>query len=404
MNNHSYSEKDLDFLLSPSAIRKSAEEILQLTIAGKTNFVYHPEEMDTVVNYVLEVIRDKYPTLDIPFHSRWGHFRVGNVDRIKILDAKLSEKDALAIARTKFDLVITSVLLDAGAGDLWSYEERNTGQKLSRSEGLAVASFYLFMQGHLSSHRTNPLQVDSLGLRSLSEKTLRSAFQVTAENPLIGVEGRLSLLKNLGEVLLSKKDLFPGERPGGLVDYLLNRYGYTVTGPQVLRAVLDGLGEIWPGRVRIGTTNLGDIWSYSKISGGLAAFHKLSQWMSYSLMEPLLEAGFEVQEVEQLTGLAEYRNGGLLLDLGLITLKDTELQNRPLRPDSEVVIEWRGLTISLLDRIGAEVRKKLKKSSQDFPLAKVLEGGTWWAGRKAAGSLRKDQSPPLQIESDGTVF
>ncbi|WP_374077500.1 DUF1688 family protein [Bdellovibrio bacteriovorus] len=189
-----------------------------------------------------------------------------------------------------------------------------------------------------------------------------------------------------------------------MVDYLHNRYGKKITGPQVLRAVLDGLGEIWPGRVKVGGVNLGDIWSYSKVPGGLAAFHKLSQWMSYSLMEPLMEAGFELVEVEKLTGLAEYRNGGLLLDLGLITLKDAKLIEQSHRPDSELIIEWRGLTVSLLDRIGDKVRMKLNKSDSEFPLAKVLEGGTWWAGRKAAKALRADSSPPLKIESDGTVF
>jgi hypothetical protein len=43
-------------------------------------------------------------------------------------------------------------------------------------------------------------------------------------------------------------------------------------------------------------------------------------------------------------------------------------------------------------------------TSEQFPLAKVLEGGTWWAGRFLAKEKRSDGSPPLQIESDGTVF
>jgi hypothetical protein len=188
------------------------------------------------------------------------------------------------------------------------------------------------------------------------------------------------------------------------VDYLHNRYGKKITGPQLLRAVLDGLGEIWPGRVRVAGVNLGDIWPYSKVPGGLAAFHKLSQWMTYSLMEPLMDAGFELVDVEKLTGLAEYRNGGLLLDRGLISLKDKNLLSQSHKPESELIIEWRGLTVSLLDRIGDQVRSKLNKSAADFPLAKVLEGGTWWAGRKAAKALRADSSPPLKIESDGTVF
>jgi hypothetical protein len=126
--------------------------------------------------------------------------------------------------------------------------------------------------------------------------------------------------------------------------------------------------------------------------------------MTYSLIEPLEEAGFTITGVDLLTGLAEYRNGGLILDRNLISLKSPQLIDVSHRPESELIIEWRGLTVACLDRIGAEVQKKLNKSKTDFPLAKVLEGGTWWAGRKAAKLKRNDGSPPLKIDSDGTVF
>ncbi len=402
MNKNNYTEKDLDFLLSPHAIRQSAEAIFDLTKNGKTHFTYHQDKFNSVVEYVIDVIKENYPSLEIPFHSRWGHFRVGGINRVADLDEKLKSEDALEKARTKLDLVITSVLLDAGAGAEWKYNEKSSGKSFNRSEGLGVASFYLFMSGALS--HDGSLKATAEGLQHLSKEKLSEAFQVSPANPLIGVEGRLSLLKNLGATVAEKKDLFPGGRPGSLVDYLNNRYGKSFSGPQLLRAVLDGLGEIWPGRVRVAGVNLGDIWPYEKVPGGLAAFHKLSQWMTYSLCEPLMEAGFTITDVDQLTGLAEYRNGGLLLDLGLITMTDTKLLDVSHRPDSEVLIEWRGLTIALLDRIGAEVQKKLNKSATEFPLAKVLEGGTWWAGRKAAKALRADSSPPLKIDSDGTVF
>ena len=402
MSNEMYSEKDLDFLLSPLAIRKSAEALFELSLNGGTHFAYHPEKFDHTVDYVIDVIKENYPTLEIPFHSRWGHFRAGGIDRSKFLDEKLKGQDKLEIARTKLDLVITSVLLDAGAGAEWKYSEASSGKNFNRSEGLGVASFYLFMEGSLSHE--GKLQASAKGLQNLSKAALEKAFQVSPANPLVGVEGRLTLLKNLGETVEAKKDLFPGARPGGLVDYLKSRYGMTLEGPQLLRAVLDGLGEIWPGRIKIAGVNLGDIWSHSKAPGGLAAFHKLSQWMTYSLIEPLEEAGFIVSGVDQLTGLAEYRNGGLLLDIGLITLRDQKLIEQAHRPESELIIEWRALTIALLDRIGSEVQKKLGKTSSEFPLAKVLEGGTWWAGRKIAKSQRVDSSPPLKIESDGTVF
>lgn len=401
---NTYTAADLNFLLSPLAIRQSAEKILELTQSGQTHFQYHPEKFNPLVDYVIDVIRANYPALEIPFHSRWGHFRVGGIDRVQTLEEKIRHLDPMEKARTKLDLVITSVLLDAGAGNAWGYKEENSGKVFSRSEGLGVASFYLFMEGHLSDDKAKPLQATALGLKNLSVEQLRQAFQVSESNPLIGVEGRLSLLQNLGATISQKKDLFPGGRPGSLVDYLYSCYGKKITGPQLLRAVLDGLGEIWPGRVKVAGVNLGDIWSYAKVPGGLAAFHKLSQWMTYSLIEPLQEAGFELVEIEKLTGLAEYRNGGLLLDRGLISLKDGSLALQSHKPESELIIEWRGLTVSLLDRIGEEVRKKLNKSASDFPLAKVLEGGTWWAGRKAAKELRADSSPPLKIESDGTVF
>ena len=399
----SYTEKDLDFLLSPAAIRQSAEAVFELTKNGKTHFNYHPEKFDEVVDYVIEVIKDNYPTLEIPFHSRWGHFKASGIDRVKeSFDPKIKILDPIEQARIKLDLVITSVLLDAGAGAEWKYFEASTGKTITRSEGLGVASFYLFMEGALSDN--GKLEATARGLQNLSKEKLMEVFQVSPSNPLVGVEGRLALLKNLGKTIEAKKEIFPGGRPGSIVDYLNTRYGKTFTGVQLLRAVLDGLGEIWPGRIKVAGVNLGDVWTYEKVPGALAAFHKLSQWMTYSLCEPLQEAGFVITDVEKLTGLAEYRNGGLILDLGLITLIDKKLAEETHRPESELIVEWRGLTIAMLDRIGAAVQKKLQKSPSEFPLAKVLEGGTWWAGRKAAKNLRADSSPPLKIESDGTVF
>jgi hypothetical protein len=400
--NNNYTEKDLDFLLSPLAIRQSAETIFELAQSGKTHFQYHPDKLNDVVSYVIDVINENYPSHEIPFHSRWGHFKVGGVNRVLSLNEKIKNFDSLEQARIKLDLVITSVLLDAGAGAAWVYNEKSSGKTFNRSEGLGVASFYLFNDGALSGN--GKLQATAQGLQSLSLDTLKSAFQISESNPLIGVEGRLSLLKNLGKTISEKKELFPGERPGGLVDYLLKRYGKKITGQELLRSVLDGLGEIWPGRVKVAGVNLGDAWSYPNVPGGLAVFHKLSQWMTYSLIEPLLEAGFIVSDVDKLTGLAEYRNGGLLVDRELITLRNPKLLDSDHRPDSELIIEWRALTVALLDRIGDLVQKKLNKSPTDFPLAKVLEGGTWWAGRKAAKEKRADSSPPIRIISDGTVF
>ena len=80
-------------------------------------------------------------------------------------------------------------------------------------------------------------------------------------------------------------------------------------------------------------------------------FHKLSQWLTYSLLEPLEELGLRVIDLDQLTGLAEYRNGGLFIDMGLIVPTEAATLTQPQFPDSPTVVEWRALTVILLDRL-----------------------------------------------------
>ena len=116
------------------------------------------------------------------------------------------------------------------------------------------------------------------------------------------------------------------------------------------------------------------------------------------------ELGLEVVGLDELTGLPEYRNGGLCLDIGLLRAKDAAIFAQSYLPGSEVIVEWRSLTVILLDKIAAAMRKKLHLSATQLPLVKILQGGTWAAGRKIAAELRAGGVPPIQIESDGTVF
>lgn len=403
--------EQVNYLLSPAAIRERAQKILALTEKGGGYFSYHPEKLPAAVEYVLGVIRKNYPDLKIPFHSRWGHFRAGGVDRAKKFRAQLDPTDKMERARAQLDLVITSVLLDAGAGAGWKYREESSGKELARSEGLGVASYYMFISGVMSGDGYS-LKADEQGLTKVSAADLQKHFQVRDDNPLVGVEGRVQLLNNLGRAMRNKV-IFKEGRPGNILDYLAEQHGNTIPATAVLRAVLDGLGEIWPGRLSVrlntGGVNLGDVWIHPGLGDAgsfesLVPIHKLSQWMTYSLIEPIEEAGFTVTGAEELTGLAEYRNGGLMLDAGLLSLRDPANLQKPWTPDSELIIEWRALTVWLLDRIGTEVQKALGKAPAEFPLAKVLEGGTWWAGRYLAAEKRPGGPPPLNIQSDGTVF
>lgn len=398
MSSVELSAAQLSHLLSPPAIREAAAKAFEHTKQGKGSFQYHPEKLAPTVSYVLEVIRKNYPDLKIPFHSRWGHFKAGGVDRVKQLDEKLAALDPLERARRKLDLVIPSVLLDAGSGPGWKFLEG--GRTITRSEGLGVASLHLFLAGCMAADRKSP-RVDAEGLAKMPMSDLTKHFQVSEGNPLAGVDGRFLLLQNLAKAL-GNSEIFPGARPGGILDCLRKRHGHSVPAVGILQAVLEGLGPIWPGRLQSKGVNLGDVWVHSAL--GLVPFHKLSQWMTYSLIEPIEEAGVAVTGVEELTGLAEYRNGGLLLDSGLISLRNPADSALEWEPGSDLIIEWRALTVHLLDIIGEQVRLALGRSAADFPLAKVLEGGTWWAGRFLAQEKREGGGPPLKIISDGTVF
>ena len=408
-------KSELDYLLSPRAIRDRSLQLFEATEAGKTHFIHHPEKLDSVVDFVIEVIRENYPDLKIPFHSRWGHFKVGGIDRAALLNEQIKGLPLEERTRAKLDLVIASVLLDAGAGNGWHYTESQSERAYGRSEGLAVASFWMFMNGCFSHEPHKPFQVTSLGLKNLTREVLEDGFQVSVTNPLVGVEGRLLLLQSLGFALEASPMLFPLARPGSLFDFIRtqqgtsSRQGHEITATSLLRAVLDGLGPIWPGRISLDGVNLGDCWRHHLLgamdqTASLIPFHKLSQWLTYSLIEPIEEAGVKITDVHQMTGLPEYRNGGLILDRGLISLRNPAQFEKPHAPDSELIIEWRALTVVCLDRIAAQVRAKLHLTEADFPLAKVLEGGTWWAGRMAAKEKRPDGSPPLKLLSDGTVF
>lgn len=406
------SQAAIAYLRSPAAIRERCGLVFAAAEAGRApHFALHMDRLPDTARYVARVIRDNYPTLTIPYHARWRHFGVGGRNRWAALASHLASRSRKEIARIRFDLAVTSVLLDAGAGETWSYCEPATGERFSRSEGLAVASFDMFAAGAFSSDREEPLRADAAALQRFDEVTLASGFQVSADNPLVGLTGRAALLRRLGDALAEDGELF-GVQPriGNLFDYLSGRAGNNaLAATEIFNAVLRGFSPIWPGREAIDGVNLGDVWRHSAIRGadrtnGLVPFHKLSQWLCYSLVEPLEDAGIRVTGLDQLTGLPEYRNGGLFIDSFVLVPHRADLLNVRHAVGVEPIVEWRALTVVLLDRIAELVRRELGLAPGNFPLAKILEGGTWSAGRRLARERRPGGASPIILDSDGTVF
>ncbi|HEX8643978.1 MAG TPA: DUF1688 family protein [Allosphingosinicella sp.] len=377
-------------LLTAAAVRERAHEMMELALdGGVCGWRVDLDKLDDAAERTAAVTRENYPDLAIPFHARWRHFVAGT--------PSLPESDSAERGRAAFDLVILSVLLDAGTGPGWSYRDDASGKTFTRSEGLAVASQRMFEAGALGD------------LQSLDTEALAQGFQVTSDNPLAGLEGRAALLRRLGAQIEARPDLFGG-RPGGLFDALASQAeGGRLPATAILALLLEALGPIWADRLEVDFIPLGDCWRHPAIrrddaSDGLVPLHKLSQWLSYSLIEPLQEAGIDVVDIDGLTGLAEYRNGGLFVDTGVLRLTDPEDAARPHNVSDPLIVAWRSMTVALLDRMAPLVRERLGVSEADFPLARMLEGGSWAAGRRIAAERRPGGGPPFHILSDGTVF
>ncbi len=401
-------------LLSAQAVRDRARRMLAIGLDDKLpNFRIDLQRLDEAVDLVIQTTRKNYPSLDVPFHSRWRHFVFDSKDRWAAIAQTANWRDRAAAARAAFDLAIVSVLLDAGAGPQWHYRDAATGQSVGRSEGLALASLDMFSRGIFSSHPDEPLRADAEALMRLSDEAVAKGLQVSGANPLVGMSGRVDILRRLGALVAAKPDIFGRQdspRPGGLFDHFAALAdNHEIAAAVILAELLRHLGPIWPSRLTLGGVPLGDCWRHPSLqtadaTSELVPLHKLSQWLAYSLIEPLQAAGIAVTDIDGLTGLAEYRNGGLFIDTGVLAFRDATDAARVHDVSAPLVVEWRALTVALLDWLAEAMRLQLKMDARSLPLAKVLEGGTWSAGRIIAGKLRRDGSPAIKIASDGTVF
>lgn len=407
-------------LRSPAEIRLRSRRILEGVAGGDSaSFLVDRTRLDAAAERVAALTRRRFPDLAVPGHSRWRHFEAGGSDRHAVLRRELHDRcggDVREVARALVDLAVVSVLLDAGAGREWRYREQggraaaDSPATWTRSEGLAIATFDAFRAGAFSSDRAWPWRVDAAALVALTEADLARIFQAGPGNPLLGLAQRARLMNALGRALASDPARFGRDgRPGGLVGSLAPAGATAVPAAAILETLVVGFAPIWPSGQALGGVPLGDCWRHRLATpaghrgpdAGWVPFHKLSQWLAYSLIEPFTWAGIAVRDADALTGLPEYRNGGLLLDSGVLRLRDPGVAARPQPVGSELVVEWRALTVALLDELADRVRARLQAPA--LPLAAVLEGGTWAAGRELAQEARGGE-PPLAIVSDGTVF
>ena len=189
-------------LLNARAVRERAQRMLAIGLDDRLpNFRIHLERMDSAVDLVLQTTRKAYPSFEVPFHSRWRHFVANGDNRWADIADRIRWPDRAARARAEFDLAIVSVFLDAGAGPSWRYHDPKTGSAIGRSEGLGLASLAMFAAGAFSADPRDPLRADAEVLANLSVADLKRGLQVSDLNPLVGLEGRVDLLRRLGALV-----------------------------------------------------------------------------------------------------------------------------------------------------------------------------------------------------------
>ncbi|SNX83179.1 related to protein urg3 [Melanopsichium pennsylvanicum] len=454
------------YLRTLPAVRERCSKIFNaVAINGEGEyFTYDASKEQAVADYCINIIHRDFGTnySSIPPHGRWRHFDVGSIPRITTLlsswagvnakpatpaSAAKLQVEPIEAARRLVDLFMVSVLLDAGAGPTWKYEEKKTGISYSRSEGLAVASLDMFIEGRFcgeTAEGESRHKVDSAGLKNLSPDMLAIDMQVhPQENPMTGLEGRTNLLVKLGNALVSDQfGFFSGpqgttvppsqRRPGFLVDYLaahpstkMNGGTTQVSLPVLWQVLMYGLAPIWPAsRTHLEGIAMGDVWpnpTLAKLASvsldneaAMVPFHKLSQWLCYSLVEAMEKTlAWQFVDAEHGTGLPEYRNGGLFVDLGVLIPKESlskastagEGELPAIPAEHAAIVEWRAMTVILLDRTAENIRNKLGLKKEQLNLKQVLEAATWKGGREIAKHKRPlTGGPPINVVSDGTVF
>jgi hypothetical protein len=400
------SAEELTYLFSPQAIREKSQLIYELALKGKSIFEIDLSKLKNINDDLITLMRSHYPNLDVPYHSRTSHFVIDGIDYLEKYESYWDKNDDMR--KSKTDLVIISVLLDSGAGSNWKYFHKMSNKFYGRSEGLALASLDLFSQGLFSSNPDNKFQVDSKGLERLTFDQFLKGIQDSPSNKLLGSKQRFLTLKNLIAVLRSRDEIFSENRPSGLLSYFQKQESESLTGAFILKVILETIGSIWPSRFHYEGNGLGDTWSHSLLGekgtyDSFVPFHKLSQWLSYSLIELMNQFQIEVLDIWDLTGLAEYRNGGLFVDYGVMVVKDKEQWKEPLPLYHDYVIEWRALTIKFLEDLAVILRESIGKDKYNLPMSCVLQGGTWELGRLVANKKRKG-APPLNLLLDGVYF
>lgn len=396
-------------LRSTVAVRERCGQLLDRARVGQSAwFTVDDGRLREAAAAVARALRGLQPRGAVEPPGPWQLLRHAGPERRAQLDTLLGDVHPTVRARALVDFTVVAALLGGQAPAPWAWQEAATGQAWHGAQGLAVATLHAFSAGMFSSDPRHPCQVDARGLRALLDDRLAAAFQVHAGNPLAALPARALLLRQLGELMAGLPEVFEDEgRPAGLYNLLVAPEGgiahsADVDAHDILSQVLHALSALWPLGHWSGGVPLGDVWRHgavrADVADGWVPFHQPAQRLAYALLEPFAWSGVQVRGIDRLTALPGLHEGGLLLDSGVLRLREPEAAHQPWHPGDEIVVEWRAATVGLLDELLPLVQREAGAAAA--PTLASLLAATRAAGLALAGE-RRGGAPALQVQAGG---
>ncbi len=392
-------------------VRLVANNLLDRALADKLDHVsVDISKLDQALIQVLEITKQTYPDFQIPPYGVWRLFEAGGVDRWSALASARNFQSADELLAAASDLAILAAYMDVHTPQGWSYEDTMAGTEVKGREAAAFAVINMFAAGSFSSDPVDPFRVDADALIRLEIEELVNGLQLSAEQEGDFFKLLQRHLKRFGEALALRPDLF-GEgqstRPGNLVVKIGSEGWGSVDAAVLLDRLLQSLAPLWEGGAAEGDVSFGDSFAHpvkaNPANQDIVPFHLTAQSMVYSLVEPLAWAGYEVDELDTLTGPGDAEHTGLFVSTGVLSMKsETDDLSDDQALDRQT--ELRAVTIALTDRLAAMLRKELDVEQEQLPLSCILEGGTSRAGAAIISENRELREKLEKIMNPGSIF
>ena len=375
------------------------------------------DRLDGAVDLVLETTRKAYPT------STCRSIRAGGTSSSTATTAGRASPtqhrwpDRAARARAEFDLAIVSVLLDAGAGPTWRYRDaadRRGDRPLGRAWRWRASRC---SRPALSRPMPrDPLRADADVLANLAVADLARGFQVAR---------RQSAGRPRGPRRSAAPPRQAGRREAGCLRHATTaaarrpvrsargagRRAAASRARRSCRELLQQLGPIWPSRLTLGGIPLGDCWRHPALTTRRrdqrpgAAAQALAM---AGLFADRAAADAPASTSPTSTASPASPNIAMAACSSIPACWRSATPTMPQREHdvaSPLVVEWRALTVALLDRSPTAVRQRLgldaRVAAAGEDAAKAAPGPR---AARIARERRADGSPPLKVISDGTVF